>query len=101
MKIQRTKASLHMTALVLVLSATATLASMANEPGKIGEPVGQMTYPMWKDGCVLANASATGDKVTARIGEVIDTKHGKWKCAQVVADQASGKWAAAWVSAGK
>jgi hypothetical protein len=69
------------------------------ETGQIGKPSGVMSYPLWKDGCVLVNSVAVDANVVVRVGQVAQTKHGKWKCSRVVLDQVSGNTAAGWVPA--
>lgn len=87
----------HVSLLAAVTLLTVSVTSIAAESDAVGKPVGKMAYPMWQNGCVLANDAAQGAKVAAQIGEVLKTKHGNWKCALVVADQQTGKLAAAWV----
>lgn len=96
------EANFHRVAAMIVTTLLSVpIASIATESEKVGKPVGQMTYPMWQDGCILANEAAAGTKIATQVGAVIETKHGKWKCAHVIADQVTGKQAAAWVPVGK
>lgn len=81
--------------------ALLSLSAMSTESETVGKPVGQMTYPMWKDGCILAGKAALGEKIATKVGAVVETTHGKWKCVRVVADQVTGKLGAAWAPADK
>lgn len=96
MKFTQTPAARRITPILLVAACVAVAA----EPIKAFKAAGQMSYPLWQDGCVLANVSAVDAKVTANVGESVATKHGTWRCTRVVADQKTGDLAAAWIPVG-
>lgn len=84
---------------LLVAASLLSLPAISDEADKsdlLLKPIGYMTYPMWVDGCILDLNVSLGLGISKKVGSVIKTKHGAWKCVRIVADQKSGSLGSAW-----